>query len=287
MPELAEVKFYANQWAPCRGQRVEHVHCNGAKRVFRRCDFRILNELPNSILDSVQTHGKQMLFGFTGGFWLHVHLGMAGCLQRGMRETTPSKHDHLILYTEGAALVYNDYRMFGEIRCYRSADGEPAFWRSLPPEVTKSAFTRAFLGEVVQRHARSPLKAILLRQEYFPGIGNWMADEILWRAGIHPACPGGRVRGVKLSELHRRIQEVAEDALRVIAPDWGDPPDDWLFPHRWRDGGVCPRTGQPLCREVIGGRTTCYSPARQRWPGKGLGESADSSAGSSNQRSKA
>ncbi|MCC5839840.1 MAG: Fpg/Nei family DNA glycosylase [Opitutales bacterium] len=266
MPELAEVKFYANQWVPCLGQRVERVRCQEGKRVFRRCDFPALSGLDSEILQSMQTHGKQMLFGFSGGLWLHLHLGMAGRLQRGPRETTPSKHDHLILYTNEAALVYNDSRMFGEIRCYRSVDGEPPFWKRLPPEVTTPAFTREFLGNVLRRHARAPLKAILLRQEFFPGVGNWMADEILWRSGIHPACPGGRVRGVKLSELHRRVREVAEDALRVIATDWGDPPDDWLFPHRWRDGGVCPRTGRPLCREVIGGRTTCYSPARQRWP---------------------
>lgn len=265
MPELAEVKFYANQWVPSLEETVERVYVGAGRRVFRRGGEEALFDLGGARLISVQTHGKQMLFGFHGGLWLHVHLGMAGRLQRGLRETTPSKHDHLILYTTRAALVYNDYRLFGEVRLHRS-DRLPAFWECLPPEVSTSGFTREVLSHALQRHARAPLKAILLRQEYFPGVGNWMADEILWRAAIHPACPGGRVRGVKLSHLFLRIREVAEDALQVIAPNWGEPPDNWLFPHRWRDGGSCPATGRALCRETIGGRTTCYSPARQKWP---------------------
>ena len=43
------------------------------------------------------------------------------------------------------------------------------------------------VADFLQRRARAPIKAVLLMQERFPGIGNWMADEILWRAAIHPA----------------------------------------------------------------------------------------------------
>jgi formamidopyrimidine-DNA glycosylase len=41
-------------------------------------------------------------------------------------------------------------------------------------------------------------------------------------------------------------------------------PKSWLFWHRWEDGGKCPRTKSPLVREEVGGRTTCWSPARQK-----------------------
>jgi formamidopyrimidine-DNA glycosylase len=56
--------------------------------------------------------------------------------------------------------------------------------------------------------------------------------------------------------------------MRVIGTDWGRPPDDWLFNHRWMDGGSCPHTGKPLRREKIAGRTTCWSPAWQNYRGK-------------------
>ena len=41
-------------------------------------------------------------------------------------------------------------------------------------------------------------------------------------------------------------------------------PRSWLFLHRWSDGGRCPRTGALLRRDTIGGRTSCWSPGRQR-----------------------
>jgi formamidopyrimidine-DNA glycosylase len=59
------------------------------------------------------------------------------------------------------------------------------------------------------------------------------------------------------------IREVCTDALRVIGKDWSDPPDTWLFNHRWEKGGRCPRTRGPLLHATIGGRTTCWSPRRQ------------------------
>jgi formamidopyrimidine-DNA glycosylase len=51
----------------------------------------------------------------------------------------------------------------------------------------------------------------------------------------------------------------------VIAPAWGDAPDSWLFNHRWKAGGRCPREGcdEPLKRETIRGRTTCWCPRCQ------------------------
>ena len=100
-------------------------------------------------------------------------------------------------------------------------------------------------------------------QQAFPGVGNWMADEILWRSRIHPKILAGNLNTYKRKMLYRRTQEVSRDALKVIGSDWNTPPDNWLFNHRWKDGGSCPQTGAPLKREKIGGRTTCWSPKWQ------------------------
>ncbi len=108
-------------------------------------------------------------------------------------------------------------------------------------------------------------------QDRFPGIGNWMADEILWRAQIHPAQPAGSLTPSETKTLYREIRTVCRNAMTRIAGQ-GDLiphdlnvgiPDSWLFNHRWRDGGTCPRTKVPLERADIGGRTSCWSPARQ------------------------
>lgn len=274
MPELAEVEFFRRQWEPAHGARIRRVHLHERARVFREAPVRLLREsLEGARLLSSAARAKQMLFAFDAG-WLGVHLGMAGRLQRVAPEMVPSRHDHLVLYTDEAALVFSDYRMFGKI-LWQAGTEPPGWWTALAPPIGSAEFTREAVGAFLQRRARTPIKAVLLMQERFPGIGNWMADEILWRARIRPDCAAGRVVGRKLSDLFARICEVVEDALREIAGQ-GAPtvphelnervPDDWLFNHRWRAGGLCPRSGKPLVRETIGGRTTCWSPAWQHWP---------------------
>ncbi len=266
MPELAEVEHYRRQWLPALSDTVKSAYLRQHARVFRDTEpGQVAEAVKGRPFREAHAHGKQLLFRFGGDTWLHVRLGMAGKLERGDPAMVPAKHDHLVLFTPNHALAFNDYRMFGAVNLLRSAE-LPAFWRALPPMPHEPDFTRERLAAFLRRRAKAPLKAVLLMQEQFPGIGNWMADEVLWRARIHPACPAGRISGRKLSDLHRTLREVTEDALRVIAPDWSDPPEDWLFNHRWRDGGTCPATGKPLHRETIGGRTTCYSPARQKWP---------------------
>jgi formamidopyrimidine-DNA glycosylase len=122
---------------------------------------------------------------------------------------------------------------------------------------------RAFL----RRRARSPLKAVLLDQDRFPGIGNWMADEVLWRAGLHPRRKAGELDPRESHRLYRELRFVARGALRSIGAEGRRLPRGWLFHDRWEDGHACPRTGVPLVRETVGGRTTCWSPGRQVLPG--------------------
>lgn len=274
MPELAEVEFFRRQWEPAHGRRIERVALHARARIFREVDpEELVARLRGTRLLGSEAQAKQMAFRFESG-WLGVHLGMAGRLIRSIREFVPEKHDHLVLYTKEHALVFSDYRMFGKVQ-WSAGNKPPVWWSDLPPPVLSGAFTREAVVAFLQRRARAPIKAVLLMQERFPGIGNWMADEILWRARIRPDCPAGRIVGRKLSQLHAAIREVASDAMREIAGQ-GAPtvphalnervPEHWLFNHRWRDGGTCPQTGKPLVRESIGGRTTCWSPAWQRWP---------------------
>lgn len=275
MPELAEVEFFRRQWTPAHGEVIERVALHAKARIFREVDPAGLQKgLTGARLLDSAAQAKQMLFRFESGC-LGVHLGMAGRLLRANAAMVPDKHDHLVLYTTEHALVFSDYRMFGKVR-WHAGERLPDWWTALPPPVLSEAFTRDALKVFLTRRQRAPIKAVLLMQERFPGIGNWMADEILWRARLRPDCLAGRITGQKLSLLHARIVEVAEDALREIAGQGtghvpqslnAQVPDHWLFNHRWKDGGLCPKTGKPLKRAKIGGRTTCWSPAWQTWPG--------------------
>ena len=101
-------------------------------------------------------------------------------------------------------------------------------------------------------------------QEFFPGIGNWMVDEILWRARIHPAERAGNLSPAKQKALWEQTRFVTNGALETVGTRGGDPPSDWLFHVRWKDGGNCPQSGKSLVRETVAGRTTCWCPSLQR-----------------------
>jgi formamidopyrimidine-DNA glycosylase len=258
MPELAEVEWYSREWDAGLGRRVTAVRVHGGARVFRGVEAgRLVAGLEGRALAGVKRHGKQLLFGFGGGGWLSVHLGMTGELRAERPDFEGGKHDHLVLVTADAALVFRDPRMFGRVG-WDEGEALPDWWLGLPPEVLSKGFTVARVGEFLGRRRGTPLKALLLEQAMFPGVGNWMADEVVWRLRVAPGIAAGEVDP---AAVHREVRAVARGAMRTIGRDWSDPPATWLFRHRWKDGGRCPRCGGELVREELRGRTACHCPA--------------------------
>lgn len=264
MPELAEVHYFAQKWRCALGQTVLRVNLHAGKRVFRGTSADSISQrLPGNRLRSLQTHGKQMLFYFGGNSWLGIHLGMTGQLTVKPVSHCPTKHDHLVIYTRKHALIFRDPRLFGRIRFAQSPE-PPPWWSSLPPALFSKEFSVSRLRLTCQRRSRSPLKPLLLMQQFFPGIGNWMADEILWQTRLHPQTPAGSLTEKEVSALHKTIQKISRAAMQTIGQSWSDPPKTWLFLYRWKDGGICPRCRKALTREPVGGRTTCWCPNCQK-----------------------
>jgi formamidopyrimidine-DNA glycosylase len=264
MPELAEVEYYRKQWNPGLGRPVRAVFMHERAKIFRGTDVHALQAaLTGSTLRSSQAAAKQMLFRFGDKAWLGVHLGMTGELRAEAPGYSPQKHDHLVLATDRNTLVFTDPRMFGKIE-FTSGKTPPVWWTRLAPPILSAAFTVEAVAAFLRRRARAPIKAVLLMHERFPGVGNWMADEVLWRAAIHPRKPAGWLTPAEVRTLHRELRWVCRRALATIGETFADPPKSWLFPHRWENGGLCPKTKKPLARAEIGGRTTCWSPARQK-----------------------
>jgi formamidopyrimidine-DNA glycosylase len=275
MPELAEVEFFRKRWhLAAIGQRVLSVLVHPGAKVFRGMDAHILESgLAGTKFLESSAAAKQMLFRLSGGHWLGIHLGMSGDLYVKSADYPPGKHDHLVLRTKKNALVFSDPRMFGRVQ-YHHGRQPPLWWTKIAPAILSPQFTAAEVSAFLRRRKKAPIKAVLLMQERFPGIGNWMADEILWRAALHPKRLAGSLTDSEITTLVRECRTVCRQALEKIAGKGDQLPSDlnvsipesWLFRHRWREGGRCPKTGVLLMREEIGGRTTCWSPARQPDP---------------------
>jgi formamidopyrimidine-DNA glycosylase len=264
VPELAEVDCYRRIWDVALGESVDRIALRAGARTFRGTDpSAIEKSLPGKVLRSSEAAGKQMLFRFGRDAWLGLHLGMSGELGVHPPDFNPGPHDKLVLYTRRHALVYSDPRMFGRVQ-FAVGTETPSWWASIAPALTSREFSQKAVAAFLRRRSRTAVKSVLLMQERFPGIGNWMADEILWRAALHPRRMAGSLGPAETRALWRECRWVARQSLKIIGREHRKLPASWLFPHRWEDGGHCPRTGALLRREQVGGRTTCWSPARQK-----------------------
>ena len=281
MPELAEVELARRIWSPGLGKKVLTVGAHPRTRVFRDTPATVIQDsLTRSTLIESRAHGKRLLFTFQkedSVLPLEIHLGMSGRLTIGDPDQVEHKHDHLIIRLKDLSLIYNDYRQFGRAYLHSETESDP--WEQLPHEVLSPKFTLKYVRELLARRPRTSLKALILDQRAFPGIGNWMADEICWRMACHPATP---TADLDAGSLRKETQFVTRGALKHVADKNESlirdsskgfkagsyvnevPPKTWLFQHRWQKGGHCPKCRTALERATIATRTTAWCPQCQK-----------------------
>jgi len=128
--------------------------------------------------------------------------------------------------------------------------------------VSVAGLRAALTGRVPPRRGRvitgAALKARLLDQSRLAGIGNLLADEILWRASLAPGRPAGSLADREVRRLHRHLVTTVGELLDRGGSHTGD-----LMGER-HPGGCCPRDGTELVRSKVGGRTTWWCPGHQR-----------------------
>ena len=179
---------------------------------------------------------------------LGLHLGMAGSIQVD-RPPAPNSWDRFALdFAGGGRLALLDKRRLGRALL------EPDFSHVGPDaaEVIAAEFARR-VGR-----GSAPIKARLLDQGPVSGIGNLLADEVLWRARIAPDRPAGDLGPARLKRLHAAVREAVADAVRLGGVHTGT-----VIPAR-RPGGTCPRCSTDMVRGRFGGRTTWWCPRCQR-----------------------
>lgn len=178
---------------------------------------------------------------------LGLHLGMAGRIVID-GDPAPNNWDRFsIEFEQGGRLALRDKRRLGR------AILEPDFSHVGPDAADiKPAEFRERVGK-----GNAPLKAKLLDQKHIAGIGNLLADEVLWRAHLSPRRPSGELTRDELDRLHRHLRKAIADAIRLGGVHTGR-----FVRARGREG-ACPRCETPLERATVGGRTTYWCPTEQ------------------------
>jgi formamidopyrimidine-DNA glycosylase len=199
---------------------------------------------------------------------LGIHLGMSGRIvvtaQDGWvaeggdppgRDAQPRKAqwDRFTLeFADGGRLALFDKRRLGRIQLNPDIDALGPDALDVTPAQFRALITKGTIA----------VKARLLDQSKIAGIGNLLADEILWQAKVPPATPVNRLQRKDADRLYRALRSVLASAM---AEGGGAHTGDVIAARR--PGGSCPRCGAEMLHGTVGGRSTWWCSREQAaWP---------------------
>ena len=259
MPELIEVERYRTLAVEALGRKIVAVDSPDTWFLKGAADGPVLSGLlVGRQFTDARRIGKLLLLDVADGPVIGLRFGMTGSLRVDGNDAveellySPTRRDAAwdrwsVTFADSGRLVVHDPRRLGGVSLDPDVSG-------LGPDATAigaAALATAFSG------SSAPLKARLLDQSRIAGIGNLIADEVLWRAGLAPLRPAGSLSPAELRRLHRHLIRALSDLTTRGGSHLGD-----LMPER-HPGGICTKDGTPLERTTVGGRTSWWCPTHQ------------------------
>ena len=168
-----------------------------------------------------------------------------------------------LVLDDGAEIAFTNARRLGRVLFRESPPDEKPIaklgfdpWTDMPAE-------RAF-AERIGRRKRAVLKSLLLDQGFAAGVGNWIADEVLYQAGLDPRRRVESLSAAEVETLRKKIRHIVATAVKADARK-RELPERWLFHRRWgKDPDAKTPDGEPIQFLEIAGRTTAWVPGRQK-----------------------
>jgi len=270
MPELPEVETIRTGLEPhLVGRTFEQVEISDP-RLTRPLDPReVAAELEGERVAAVERRGKYLVVRFETGRVLLIHLRMTGSLLHASRDAAAGDAyvRAVVRLDNDSDVAYRDVRRFGTWLLLEPGELEPYLAERVGKEPLGSGLTTRSLTDRLARR-KAPLKAVVLDQRVFAGVGNIYADEALWWARLHPLRPANTLTPEELKALVRSIRR----ALRLGIARQGATLRDYRnangeaggmqseFRVYGRDGEPCTRCGHPIEKTRAGGRGTWFCP---------------------------
>lgn len=294
MPELPEVEASRRQIeAQCAGLTITAVHANEAGGHARSGEFdaivfddpdasasMVAAALMGKTLVGVRRRGKQLWLELSSPPHLLGHFGMTGAF--AIKGVEPLSYKQFKVHTEEwpprftklelsfgdgtAALAFCDPRRLGRLRLRHDPEAE-APWKSLAPDgLLELPPVTAMCARLSSTTA--VIKALLLDQnKLLSGVGNWVADEVLFHSGIHPESACDTLSDAQVNRLHAALRDVLSTAVGCNAESQAFP-SSWLFHYRWgkgANGTTVPGVhGGAISFSTVGGRTSAVVLSRQK-----------------------
>jgi len=272
MPELPEVETIRGQLAPLvEGRRLTKIEILDPRWSRPLAPRELQDALRGRRVERLGRRGKYLVWSFDGDVHLAQHLRMTGAV---LADPDPGQQHVRVRMELGPAraskrrdrvrLAIVDPRRFGTGELLLGSDAlEQFFAARLGLEPFDERFTAEHLRELAKGRT-APIKAFLLDQRRIAGVGNIYADEALFRAGVHPRRPAGRLT----REQYGRLREGVIAALSAGIDARGASIDDFRhvdgvrgsfqdqFLVHLREGEPCGQCGAPIVKMVVGGRGT-------------------------------
>lgn len=289
MPELPEVETIRRGLEPLiLKKKIVQVDVDTQTRKAFQGDEK---DVVETIVVGLRRRGKALLIDLSNGMTMMIHLRMTGQLiWRGIDERDnfaaghpsknfmaelPNSQTRVSFVFEEGALYFNDQRKFGFVKVLSTEKvEEEKFIRELAKEPWE--MTTKELFERYQRHAKAPIKAVLLDQKVIAGLGNIYADESLFYASVHPAKKAGELTEEQVALILEGARSVMMESIdsggstmaTYVKPDGstGSYLENFAKVFR-REGRDCVRCGETILKTRVAGRGTHYCPKCQKKPG--------------------
>jgi formamidopyrimidine-DNA glycosylase len=271
VPELPEVETIRRDLDPLIvGRTITRVDVDPATlHLLVGAPIETLREnLVGRTIVATGRRGKYLMFHLDDGRVFVVHLRMTGRLVWRARSAPEEQWQRGVIQLDnGYDLRWSDLRKFGTWRLHESA---AEVIDKLGPEPIDASLTlKQFRERLANRTA--PVKAVLLDQRRFAGLGNIYVDEALYEAGIRPDTPAGLVSPAAVKRLFASSRSVLERGIAnrgASFKDYVDGQGEQGSQHMYvqvfrRTGQPCYRCGSTILRSVVGGRSTHFCPKCQ------------------------
>ncbi len=273
MPELPEVETYRRFIDELAvGQTIAAVQVNDA-HVLALPAAELRAGLVGRRIVATHRLGKNCFLELDHGPVLVLHFGMTGDVGAYRDEVDAPRFTRVAfrLADSGLWLAFVDPRKFGRIRVAASVAAHQQA-KKLGPDAL--AITAAELQAKIGRR-NTLLKPLLLDQTLTAGLGNWIVDEVLFQARIHPERLGASLTEKEFAALHAAIQLVLTTAIAHEANYRHFPTAFLIHARAWDTSAApgsdahtfCPRHPKvKIAKHYVGGRATYTCPKCQPVP---------------------
>ncbi|MED1918622.1 DNA-formamidopyrimidine glycosylase [Brevibacillus sp. DP1.3A] len=274
MPELPEVETVVRTLRGLvMGKTIERVSVHLARIVRQPDDVEAFKSLlVGQTIQDIQRRAKFIQF-FLNEDVLVSHLRMEGRYGMYQADDPVEKHTHVVFhFTDGTELRYRDVRQFGTMDLFpKGKETTVGPLAKLGVEPLDKSFTPEVLGKLLKGRS-TKIKPLLLNQECIVGLGNIYVDESLFKAGIHPEKPAGKLTDKEVIRLHESIvstlQEAVEQGGSSIKSYVNGQGEMGMFQQSLlvygRKDEACTKCGAEIIRFVVGGRGTHICPDCQK-----------------------